>query len=261
MANERQILNYEVTGQGPVMVLLHGYLSSLRYWDELRTTLARDHTVIAIDLLGFGNSPKPRRSDYGYDEHIEWLRRTITHAGGDGPITLVGHSMGALLALRYATNFPDRVGRLVLLNTPLFKGAWEARQQLAGTNIFFRASVYWQLHRLIVPVMRIGVMKALLRCALPLKYKGMETYVFSSCVQARVRSMRNVIEAQDSLQELEHISLPVTLVQGRQERPKYLENLFALPKRTDLSVILTNTGHHTPLDAPEMISELLCEVK
>src|ERR1700733_6478227 len=142
------ILNYEVSGSGPIVVLLHGYLCSLRYWDTLRAELETSHTVIVIDLLGFGDSPKPKTLNYSYHDHISWLKRTLEHCGvGDQSVILGGHSMGALLALRYAAMYPQTVCKLMLLNIPLFKDAEEAHQELSGTNIFFRASLYWQLHR------------------------------------------------------------------------------------------------------------------
>jgi pimeloyl-ACP methyl ester carboxylesterase len=86
---KRRVLNCEKSGQGPV-VLFHDYLSFLRYWDELRSVLERDHTVIAVDLLGFGNSPKPRDSQYDYDEHLEWIEHTLEACDLRGPWYLRG---------------------------------------------------------------------------------------------------------------------------------------------------------------------------
>lgn len=252
------ILNYEISGKGPVIVLLHGYLSSLRYWDELRSELEQDHTVVALDLLGFGNSPKPRNIRYSYDDHLVWIKRTLDYCGIHEPVLLAGHSMGALLALRYASTYSNAVHKLLLLNTPLFKNAREARTQLAGTNLFFRASLYWEMHRVIVPVMRSKAMKKILRAALPTQFKGMESYIFLSSVESRGKCLRNVIEAQNSLYDLAHIDrVPVTLVQGTKERPMYLHNLLRVTPKQDWQILLTDTGHHTPIENPELASGLL----
>lgn len=254
----RKVLNYEVSGQGPVIVLLHGYLSSLRYWDDLRSVLEREYTVVTIDLLGFGMSPKPKDSDYDYSEHLEWIERTLEACDVRAPVILFGHSMGALLALRYASKHPENVQRLFLMNTPLFRNALEARRQLAGTNLFFRASLYWGMHRAIVPFMRNKPMKVLARRTLPLKYKGMESYIFLSSQEARARSLRNVIEAQSSLYDLEHLDgVPVTLVQGVKERTTYLKNLLRVTAKPDWQILLTNTGHHTAIENPTFIDDLL----
>ena len=252
----KHVLNFEISGSGPVVVLLHGYLSSLRYWDDVRLELAADHTVITVDLLGFGGSPKPRKSSYDYDEHLLWLGETLRSLNLDEPFMLAGHSMGALLALRYSLARRSSIRRLLLMNPPLFKDAHEARQQLSG-SLFYKASLYWQLHRVIVPFMRLPIMKQLLRTALPPKYKGMETYVFRSSVEARHRSLRNVIEAQQSLYDLRQLIIPTTIVQGLQERPMYLENLLRVQAKPGLEIVLTDTGHHTPLDNAKLTYNLL----
>jgi len=250
------ILNYEVSGTGPVVVLLHGYLSSLRYWDELRAVLEADHTVIAIDLLGFGGSPKPRRMAYDYDDHLAWVQRTLEHCGVQGPVVLAGHSMGALLSLRYASCHPENVRKLLLLNPPLFKDAQEARRELAS-NLFYRASLYWGGHRVICPFMRLSFMKALMRACMPKRYRGMEQYMFAASLEARSRSLRNVIEAQQSLCDLRKLDLPITLVQGKYERQKYIENLKRLIRKPNWHVLLADTGHHTLVDEPELVAGLL----
>jgi pimeloyl-ACP methyl ester carboxylesterase len=252
----KHVLNYEISGSGPVVVLLHGYLSALRYWDDVRPELATNHTVITIDLLGFGGSPKPRKSNYDYDDHLRWLDNTLRSLDLDEPFVLAGHSMGALLALRYSLAHPNHIRRLLLMNPPLFKNAREARHQLSS-SIFYKASLYWQLHRVIVPVMRLPVMKKLVRTALPPKYKGMEKYVFQSSVESRHRSLRNVIEAQESLYDLRRLNIPTTIVQGLQERPKYLENLLQVQAKPGLEIVLTDSGHHTPLDNAQLTYDLL----
>jgi pimeloyl-ACP methyl ester carboxylesterase len=256
--SSERILNYEVSGSGPVVVLLHGYLSSLRYWDPLKTALEDNYTIATIDLLGFGNSPKPRASAYGYKEQIDWIERTLEHANLSGAHkVVVGHSMGSLIALRYASEHPEAVNRLILMNLPLFKNAHEARRELAGTNLFFRASLYWELHRLICPIMRTSPMKLLMRQVSPLEYKGMETYMFSSTGEARSRSLRNIIESQQGITDLALVTMPTTIVVGTRERHAYQENIKQaaadLPK---LKVILAETGHHTLLEKPDIASGL-----
>lgn len=104
-------------GAGPALVLVHGLASSSRYWGDL-APLAQQYRVIAPDLLGFGRSPRPPDSAYGPDEHLAALSATLTPRLSE-PFTLVGHSLGSLLALQYAGRYPEQVRALVLISLPL----------------------------------------------------------------------------------------------------------------------------------------------
>jgi pimeloyl-ACP methyl ester carboxylesterase len=257
VTDTNDILSHRIGGKGQVLVLLHGYLCSGNYWDSVRPQLEKKYTVITIDLLGFGTSPRPRKSSYDYDEHLTWIRRTLQHITITGPIVLVGHSMGALLALRYGTLYPDRIKRLVLVNLPLFQDRQQAKRELAGTNLFFRVSLYWRMHHLVAPVMRTKRMKAIARQLANPMYKGMEEYVFSSSGIARGRSLHNIIEAQRVVDDLGQVQLPTTIIAGYKERPIYLENIKRLKKRKNIRVIFADTGHHTPLEAPALLVDIL----
>lgn len=103
---------------GPVTTMLHGLASSSLYWSKGVPLLAADHRLLLPDLLGFGRSPKPFSSTYSAAEHVAWLHRTIG-ALTDEPCTLVGHSMGALIALHYAATYPRQVRRLALIALPV----------------------------------------------------------------------------------------------------------------------------------------------
>lgn len=104
--------------EGPPIVLLHGLASSSRYWAPGAPLLGREHRLLMPDLLGFGRSPKPFTSDYSAAEHVAWLHRTLLPLAG-GPFTLVGQSMGSLLALDYAVAHPECVSSLALISLPV----------------------------------------------------------------------------------------------------------------------------------------------
>jgi pimeloyl-ACP methyl ester carboxylesterase len=252
-----QILHYEVGGAGQLVVLLHGYLSGLRYWDSLRGDLQARHKVIAIDLLGFGRSPKPSHVQYDYDDQIAWIQRTLDYIGVTEPVIFVGHSMGALIALRYASKLPDQVARLILMNPPFLASINEARRELSGTNLLYRISLYGQMHRVIFPIMRNPIMKCLMHLIAPPVYAGMENYIFSSSARSRNRSLRHLIENQRSMMDIACVTLPITLIQGLKERPAYLANVRLVGDLPHLNVVHANTGHHTVLEMPELAMRLM----
>ncbi|MDB5395644.1 MAG: alpha/beta hydrolase [Rhodospirillales bacterium] len=113
-----------VGGHGPAIVLLHGFGESGDMWAPLAATLARDHLVIVPDLRGMGLSDHPAS---GYDKKTE---------GGDiagvldalnvGPVEVVGHDIGNMVAYAFTAEHRDRVSKLVLMEAPLpGVGPWD----------------------------------------------------------------------------------------------------------------------------------------
>lgn len=107
-------------GHGPAVVLIHGIASSSVTFDNLVPLLVSRRRVIAIDLLGFGLSPSPPDATYTPDEHVAALATTIKSLRISGPITVVGHSLGALIAARYVAEHPAKIGHLVLVAPPVY---------------------------------------------------------------------------------------------------------------------------------------------
>lgn len=106
---------YVRAGSGPVLLLLHGLGSNLRTWDRVIERLARDHTVIAPDLLGHGESAKPR-ADYSLGGYANGVRDLLSILDVDR-VTMVGHSFGGGVAMQFAYQFPERTERLVLVGS------------------------------------------------------------------------------------------------------------------------------------------------
>lgn len=100
-------------GDGPAVVLVHGITGRSDQWDPAIEHLAPAHTVIAPDLLGHGESAKPR-GDYSLGAYASAIRDTIVALGYDRA-TIVGHSLGGGIAMQFAYQFPERCQRLVLV--------------------------------------------------------------------------------------------------------------------------------------------------
>jgi pimeloyl-ACP methyl ester carboxylesterase len=100
-------------GEGPVVMLVHGITGSARHWERMLPILAEDHTVIAPDLLGHGESAKPR-GDYSLGAFASGIRDLLL-ALDRGPATIVGHSLGGGIAMQFAYQFPEQCERLVLV--------------------------------------------------------------------------------------------------------------------------------------------------
>jgi pimeloyl-ACP methyl ester carboxylesterase len=108
-------VSYRLAGSGPVLVLIHGITSSSRTWERVLPLLADHFTVLAPDLLGHGESAKPR-GDYSLGAYASGVRDLMV-ALGHRRATVVGHSLGGGIAMQLAYQFPERVERLALVNS------------------------------------------------------------------------------------------------------------------------------------------------
>jgi len=106
-------MSYRTAGEGPVIALVHGITSTSDTWRELLPLLAQRHTVVAPDLLGHGDSAKPR-GDYSLGANAAGLRDLLAALGHDRA-TVVGHSLGGGVAMQFAYQFPERCERLALI--------------------------------------------------------------------------------------------------------------------------------------------------
>ena len=106
---------YRVAGNGAVLLLVHGMAGSSETWRYVMTALAERFTVLAPDLLGQGESDKPR-GDYSLGAHANMLR-DLLDALGYKRATIVGQSLGGGVAMQFAYQFPERCERLVLVNS------------------------------------------------------------------------------------------------------------------------------------------------
>ena len=104
---------YRSAGDGPVLVMVHGIAGSSGTWTPIMPLLARDYTVIAPDLLGHGESAKPR-GDYSLGAYASGIRDLLTVLGVERA-TFVGHSLGGGVAMQLAYQFPQMCERLALV--------------------------------------------------------------------------------------------------------------------------------------------------
>jgi len=108
-------LAYRTAGSGPVLVLLHGMAGSSAAWNEVGALLAPRFTIVAPDLLGHGESAKPR-GEYSISGHANVLRDLLA-ALGHRRATIVGHSFGGGVAMQFAYQYPSQCERLVLVSS------------------------------------------------------------------------------------------------------------------------------------------------
>lgn len=110
-------LHYKIAGSGEPVVLLHGFPETSHAWRKVIPAMSARFTVIAPDLRGCGASDRP---DGGYDKRTvaEDIHQLVQRLGL-GPINLVGHDVGMMVAYAYAAAYPKEIRRLMLMEAAL----------------------------------------------------------------------------------------------------------------------------------------------
>lgn len=102
------------------MIFIHGFISSSAFWTEtlfpnFSKSAKSRYKLFAMDLLGFGKSPKPNDSLYTIWEHLEMIERSVLEHNKVESFHIVAHSLGCILALALAVKYPGSVKSLTLI--------------------------------------------------------------------------------------------------------------------------------------------------
>ncbi|MEY2569821.1 MAG: hypothetical protein QOE63_171 [Acidimicrobiaceae bacterium] len=249
-------------GEGALLVLVHGVAGSALIWSDVVDRLADRYELLAVDLLGYGHSPKPR-IDYTADAHIAAIHNGIAPIVGERPVVLVGLSMGSLLALTYAASGLADVRGIVALGAPYYRDEAEARLGLranAWTSLCLRApllarpliNVTWGLGR------RSRWLSTRMRPAIYAPEIARETmmatyHAFSSStrevlVQARIEPLLDATS-----------SIPKLFVHGTADPWCPAERIEELVRdRSDCTLtVLEGIGHNLAVLEPARVAALL----
>jgi pimeloyl-ACP methyl ester carboxylesterase len=146
-------VRYNIIGGGPPVLLVHGWLSSSRIWEQLAARLAQRFTVYTLDLSGFGESDKPL-SGYGIRNGSRLLYAFCAHFGLTRT-NVIGHDLGGNMAVKLAADHPDVVGRLVLVATPADGDQIDLPTPLWLATLPVLGPIFYTLGRLAQPVRRL----------------------------------------------------------------------------------------------------------
>jgi pimeloyl-ACP methyl ester carboxylesterase len=251
---------YRIAGSGPAVVLIHGMLNSSSHWQSVALNLARDHTVLAPDLIGHGDSA-------ALGAHAASIRDLMAAIGIDRA-SIVGHSLGGGVAMQFFYQFPQRVERLALVSSgglghevsPMLRTA-----ALPGFSTLLSATIRPRLLRALAGAgvslreRRVGAgvyLQAIARALRPLEN--------AEARQAFLQTLRSVIDARgqrvsatDRLYLLE--TMPTLIVWGERDNTIPLEHGRLAHETIPHSVFETipDAAHFPHLEDPERLSQLL----
>ena len=188
------------------LVFLHGVGASGAAWDEVVKGLKDEHVdMFVVDLLGFGKSPKPEWAQYKASMQSAALAKTLLTRGVLGKVTLVGHSMGALIAIEFAKRYPAAVKSLVLCSPPLYDDK---------TNVYLPDRDQ-QLK--LVYKMATKYPEQLIKMSEFVKKYGLVGGAFTitpDTVDDYISAVKSAIINQTSLEDIEKLPMPITITYG-----------------------------------------------
>jgi pimeloyl-ACP methyl ester carboxylesterase len=123
------IVHYEVLGRGRPVIFLHGWVGSWKYWISSMQVASTSYRAYALDLWGYGDTAhNPLK--YSLDEQVKLVDAFLNEMG-IGKIALVGHGLGALVAMKFALRYQQSVDRVMGINCPLSYDAVSSRLRTA----------------------------------------------------------------------------------------------------------------------------------
>lgn len=130
------------------IIFLHGFLSSSSFWTEtvfpnLSETTEQNYRLFAVDLLGFGRSPKPRDCFYTLKDHVEAIENSLISTYQLNSFHIVAHSMGCVIALALAAKYSKTVKSVVLI----------APVSILPKPFFFLSLFFWILFIVLIVLM------------------------------------------------------------------------------------------------------------
>ncbi len=233
---DNHFVHYEVLGRGDPIIFIHSWLGSWRYWWPSMQALSNNNRTFAFDLWGYGDSSKVS-TKYTFEAYLELLTQFAAALGIARPFCLVGHGLGAALALRYSRLNPQTVSRIITVGLP-FNG-----HQINGDLIKFGLE---------------GFMERFMNqiSSYPELAKEMEKTDITA-ISAVIDQMSSF----DFLSDLDGIHTPLLMIFGKRDlviqSKKYLEPLLAqtTPKRH--LVMLDECNHFPMLELPAVFNRLL----
>lgn len=211
--NSPRVLNHYVKKADgrtkETVVFIHGIGNSLESWTSTIDFLPKDYKIIAIDLLGFGKSPRPKYAEYDISLQARSVMLTLVSLGIASKVILIGHSMGSLVSIELAKRYPFMFKGLVLCSPPLY-----SRQSLENSNITTEKA-------LVALYKSVGVKTpdvtptALIKLGFIATKVGITSSAFNLSAEnapAFLKSLKKVIIDQSAYEDIQNLKRPVKIL-------------------------------------------------
>ena len=252
-------INYYEAGQGPPVILLHGFVACAYTWRHLIPPLAAEHRVFTLDLKGHGYSDRPADGHYALSDQAEMVADFIQRQG-QRDLGIMGHSMGGVIALmtylKLRDGDPGCINKLVLIDSPGYpqKLPWGLRLvKIPGIN------------RVLSPLLSTRFVSALVlkKCYYnkeAVTEEQIDTYAYFDSLPGTAavvrQTTRQLVPAKNEIEALiaqyQTIKIPVLIIWGKEDDVVPLEagEKFKRDIPNSQLVVLPRCGHIPPEEEP-----------
>jgi pimeloyl-ACP methyl ester carboxylesterase len=242
-----QNIHYTDTGDGPVLVLLHGFTESLQIWDSFVPELSKEFRVICVDLPGHG-----RTANFSAVHTMEFMAETVHAVLSFCRIqqcVLLGHSMGGYVALSFAHLYPEMLKGLILFHSQAYADDEEARRNRDRAIEIVKQDRSGFINQFIPDLFAPHNREWLKQ-----EIEVLKNQAGSISGKGLVAAMEGMKVRNGWRELLTRLNLPVLFIAGKQDTripvDKVMEQI-ALPKHAE-ALLLENVGHMGYLEAADI---------
>lgn len=241
-------INYKIMGQGPTILILHGWgRGSDSYSDVIERIARAGYRVMVPDLPGFGKTDSPHEV-WGVQEYSDCIVRFV-HELGVQRFTLLGHSFGGQVALQFAVDHEDRLERLILYAAAVMRRKPDLKKRMirlvshAGSVLFS----FWPFRMFRDIVGRVFY-----------RLLGSGDWRYS---QGMMKQVHQKVVRQDLSALAPHVTVPTLIIWGDQDRATPVEDARILKDKIPGSSlkVIPGVGHRLHREAPDIFVESILQ--
>ncbi|MDJ0690858.1 MAG: alpha/beta hydrolase [Xenococcaceae cyanobacterium MO_188.B32] len=266
-------LHYVTQGEGPLMLMLHGFPEFWYSWRHQIPEFARDYKVVALDLRGYNESDKPKQPEaYRMEELLKDVEGVIRGLGYESCI-LVGHDWGGAIAWSFAYAYPDLVDRLIVMNLPhpaKFMEGLKTPQQLLKSWYIFLFQLPWLPELLLQwndyqAIESVFAGTAIDKTAF--SPTDLEAYKDAAAKRGALTAMlnyyRNIFQSllNDKPQEWSVLNIPTLMIWGEEDTALGKELTYETEKLVNSLQIkyIPNCSHWVQQEQPQLVNQYMRE--
>jgi pimeloyl-ACP methyl ester carboxylesterase len=238
-------INYKIAGQGPAILVLHGWGGSSDSWIETQKILSKEYKVIVPDLPGFGKSAPPQRP-WKVGDYVDFVSKFSEKLNLED-FFLIGHSFGGRISIKFSIQHPEKVKKLILCDSAGIKPDPSLKTII----------IFW-LVRIGNAIFTPKIFKRFQDSARNLFYIFLRNRDYAKANGVMKETIKKVL-AEDLLLEVPKIKAETLIIWGEADRmvPLKYARMFKEKIENSRLEVLPKIGHSPHLEVPKNFSEIV----